>query len=168
MRAFLWLPRILGLGLVWVPGAMVLTVMLIVTGRYVLNTSNAAMQETLLYLHGVLIAGGMGYTLTQDSHVRLDIFRKRMSPKLRLWIDRLGVSFFLLPFCALIIWSSWDYVADAWAIREKSSEAGGLPVVYVQKSLLLAFPVLLALAGIGMALNKLGKQEGDNKPPNPS
>ena len=42
----------------------------------------------------------------------------------------------------------FDYVAVSWRIMEKSPEAGGLPLVYLSKSLLLLLAVTLSLQGM--------------------
>jgi TRAP-type mannitol/chloroaromatic compound transport system permease small subunit len=42
----------------------------------------------------------------------------------------------------------------AWGIKEISTEAGGLPFVYIQKSLILLFPLTLALAFCNFILKK--------------
>jgi TRAP-type mannitol/chloroaromatic compound transport system permease small subunit len=42
-----------------------------------------------------------------------------------------------------LIYISWDYVLIAWANGEKSHEAGGLPFVYLLKTLIVVLPILL-------------------------
>ena len=63
----------------------------------------------------------------------------------------------------LIGWGSWDYVTDSWSAREASPEPGGLPFVYLLKTLIPAMAMLLALqalAQIARALTIL--QQRDN------
>ena len=46
----------------------------------------------------------------------------------------------------------WDYVATAWKVKEASSEPGGLPLVWLLKSLVLILPLMLLLqAGVTLA-----------------
>jgi TRAP-type mannitol/chloroaromatic compound transport system permease small subunit len=62
----------------------------------------------------------------------------------------------------LIGWGSWDYVIDSWSARESSPEPGGLPLVYLLKTLIPAMAVLLALqalAQIARALNTLRQRD---------
>jgi TRAP-type mannitol/chloroaromatic compound transport system permease small subunit len=59
---------------------------------------------------------------------------------------------FLLPLCGFILISSWDFAANAWAIRETSVEPGGLPFVYLLKSLLPLMAINLALQGLAELL----------------
>ena len=44
-----------------------------------------------------------------------------------------------------MLWSSWDYVAASWSTGEASRETGGLPAIYLLKSLILLMPVLMLL-----------------------
>ena len=57
----------------------------------------------------------------------------------------LGV--FLLPVCLFILGVSWSYVAESWAIREVSPEPGGIPAVFLLKTLLLLLPLNLMRLG---------------------
>ena len=56
-----------------------------------------------------------------------------------------AVVLFLVPFSVFLLIIAWDYVAVSWASHEGSREAGGLPLVWLLKSLVLALPVLLLL-----------------------
>jgi len=58
----------------------------------------------------------------------------------------------LFPTCFLVLWFGWDYVASSWIIGEGSQETGGLAGVFVVKSLILAFGVLLGLQGVSLIL----------------
>ena len=87
----------------------------------------------------------MAYTMQQDAHVRVDIFYTRCSRQTKAWIDLFGAVFLLLPFMLFISWVSWLYIADSWSVFEGSREAGGLPGVFLLKSLILVMAFLLSL-----------------------
>ena len=57
----------------------------------------------------------------------------------------------LLPVVGLIFWVSLDYVADSWARLEESREAGGMPGLFLLKTVILGFCVLLGLQGLSLA-----------------
>jgi TRAP-type mannitol/chloroaromatic compound transport system permease small subunit len=64
--------------------------------------------------------------------------------------------------CGLTGWGSWDYVIDSWAAKEASPEPGGLPLVYLLKTLIPVMAVLLALqalAQIARALTTLRQRD---------
>jgi len=66
----------------------------------------------------------------------------------------------LLPFCGLILFSSWDYVLASWAIKETSAESGGIAAVYLLKSLMILMPITLALQGLSQILSSLLRIKG--------
>lgn len=70
------------------------------------------------------------------------------SPRTKAIINIIGTVLFLLPFTAMILWFSWRYTANAWQVREASSNAGGLPYVYLLKTLIPVFAAMLILQGI--------------------
>mgnify|MGYP000070410874 CR=1 FL=1 len=138
----------LGRIIAWLTLLMVLLTFLIVVLRYGFNIGWIAMQESVLYFHGMVFMLGAGYTLQADGHVRVDIFYQRFSPRKKAWVNLLGGLFLLLPVCLFIGFICLDYVQTSWQIMEASAEAGGLPLVYLNKSLLLLLPVTLALQGL--------------------
>jgi TRAP-type mannitol/chloroaromatic compound transport system permease small subunit len=138
----------IGRAVAWLTALMVLITFTVVVLRYGFNLGSIAMQESVIYLHALNFMLGAAYTLKHDAHVRVDIFYQKMTPRGKAWVDLLGTLVLLLPVCGFIFWSSWDYVTDAWAVREASGEAGGLPFVYLLKSLLLLMPSLLMIQGV--------------------
>ena len=50
---------------------------------------------------------------------------------------------------------SWDYVSVSWQVHEGSREAGGLPGVFLLKTLLLVMPLLLLVQALAGALRYL-------------
>jgi len=139
----------------WLTLLMVLIIFSVVVLRYFFNTGWIAMQESAIYLHAINFMLGSAFTLARDGHVRVDIFYQKFSPRGRAWVDLLGTLLLLLPFCVFIFWTSLDYVANAWQIHEASPEAGGLPWLYLLKSLLLLMPLLLLIQGFVWVLTSL-------------
>lgn len=136
----------------WLLLAMVVIESLIVVLRYGFDIGSIAAQESVTYLHACCFLAGAAYTLQADEHVRVDIFYHSRSPKYKAWVNLLGFLFFLLPVCGFIFWSSIDYVAQSWAIKETSADAGGIPAVYLLKTLIPVFSVALILQGLAEAL----------------
>ncbi|MEK9713297.1 MAG: TRAP transporter small permease subunit [Thalassolituus sp.] len=140
--------RYTGLTVRWLSLFMVLATCGVVALRYLFDLPSIALQESVMYLHASIFMFGAAYTWQQGGHVRVDIFYRSWPEKRRLLADRLGILLLVLPFCLFLIWSSWDYVNNAWAIRERSQEASGLPFIYLLKTLLLVLPVTLILQAI--------------------
>lgn len=154
----------------WFALSMVVVTCLIVILRYVFDYSSIAMQETVMYLHASLFMFGAAYTWQQQGHVRVDVIFQKWPQALQQRIDLFGTLFLLLPTCLFLIYISWDYVMIAWANGEKSHEAGGLPFVFLLKSLILILPILLLVQAVTNILASLFKvpltiereQEGAN------
>jgi len=139
-----------GQAVAWLTLLMVLLTFSIVILRYGFNLGWIWLQEIVIYLHVAVFTIAAAWTLQQDGHVRVDIFYTDMPEKKRALVDLLGTVLFLIPFCLFVLIISWPYVADSWQLLESSREAGGLPLVFVLKSLILILPaLLLAQAVIG-------------------
>ena len=134
--------------LAWSALAMALLTTTVVVLRYGFNLGSIALQEAITYFHGSLFMLGVAYALKVGAHVRVDIFYREFTPRQQAWVNALGGIVFLLPVCALIIAVSWGYVMDAWEIRESSPEPGGIPYLYLLKTLLPLMAINLALAGL--------------------
>lgn len=129
----------------WLSLFLVLVTFVVVVLRYIFDSGSIALQETTTYLHASIFLIGMAYTLQQDAHVRVDIFYARFSKEGKAWVNIFGSLFLLLPFMLFISWVSWPYIADSWSVLEGSREAGGLPGVFLLKSLILTMTFLLSL-----------------------
>lgn len=141
--------------LAWLAVAMALLTALVVVLRYGFNIGSIAAQEAITYLHGTLFTLGAAYTLRRDGHVRVDIFYRRFSPRAKAWVNSLGSIVFLLPLCAFIFSISWNYVAESWAIRESSPEPGGIPAVFLLKSLLPLMAITLFMQGLAEVMRNV-------------
>jgi TRAP-type mannitol/chloroaromatic compound transport system permease small subunit len=139
----------------WLALGLVMMTFAVVMLRYLFQLGWIAMQESILYLHAALFLLGAAYTLKRDGHVRVDIFYRGFTAKRKALIDLLGSLLLLLPVCSFLLWVSWDYVTTAWSIYEGSQEAGGLPYVYLLKTLIPVAVLLLILQGISQALSSL-------------
>ncbi|MDH5784237.1 MAG: TRAP transporter small permease subunit [Chromatiales bacterium] len=143
---------------------MVLVTFKVVVLRYVFDLGSIALQESITYMHAMVFMLGAAYTLRHEGHVRVDIFYRRFGPRGRAWVDLLGVVLLLMPVATFVIWSSWDYVASSWVqpdgSREGSREAGGLPLVFLLKSVIPLMGLLLLLQGIAMGLRAFSVLNG--------
>lgn len=131
---------------------MVLVQFTVVLIRYFFDLGFIQLQESILYMHGFLFLFGMAYTLQKDEHVRVDIFYRSLKEKYKNIIDCLGIAFILLPFCLFVEISSWQYVYNSWSILEGSRETSGLPFLFILKTSLIIFPLLVMIQGIALLL----------------
>lgn len=132
-----------------------------------LGLSSNTYIELQWYMYSLIFLLGAAWTLKQDAHVRVDVLFARLTPRGRAWVDLGGAALFLLPFCALVIWTSWSTVYNSWAVLEVSPDPGGLPRYPIKTVILIAF-FLLFLQGISLAIRKIdflfGAAEGPAEP----
>lgn len=141
--------------LAWLLPLLMLNTCAVVFLRYGLDQGATFMQELSTYLHATVFMLGAGYTLKRGGHVRVDIFYHRFSPRGQAWIDALGTLVFLLPLCGYVLLISWDFVLHAWRIRESSGEPGGIPAVFLLKTLIPLMAVNLVLQGLSELLKAI-------------
>jgi TRAP-type mannitol/chloroaromatic compound transport system permease small subunit len=135
----------------WLALAAVLVCFTVVVQRYVFSTTQLWMQDLYVWLNGAMFMAVAGYTLLIDGHVRVDIFYRPASVQKKALLDLVGVLLFLLPFCVVLWLWGFDYVQRSWNLREASANPGGMPGLFVLKSFLLVFVVLVGLQGLSMA-----------------
>jgi TRAP-type mannitol/chloroaromatic compound transport system permease small subunit len=146
------LTAMVGRAVAWCALAMIVVQVTVVLMRYALGLGSIWLTETIIYAHATLFLLAAAWTLQAGGHVRVDIFYADASPRTRALIDLVGALVFLLPFALVLLWLSLPYVGRSWAILERSREASGLPLVFLLKSLIPAFALLLALQGIAQAI----------------
>ncbi len=127
---------------------LLMLVMVVVIGRYFFGIGRVDIQELALYLHALIFLGCAGWAYSADEHVRVDIFYRNASLEYKKLVNTCGILFFLLPTVGVLGYYALDFVAASWSVKEISTEPGGLSIVYIQKSFIFLFPLVLALAGI--------------------
>ncbi len=142
------LTQLTGVSIAWLLVAMVLIQTLVVILRYGFDIGSIALQESVSYIHASCFMLGAAYTLKIDGHVRVDIFYRNFGPRGQALVNLLGSLLLLLPVCGFIFWTSLEYVQQAWSMKEQSSDTGGLPIVYLLKTLIPLLAISLILQGI--------------------
>jgi len=141
----------IGRGVAWLTLLMVLVTFVVVVLRYVFSFGWVWLQESYVWMHGVVFMVGAGYTLLHNGHVRVDIFYRPAGTRYKALVDLVGAFVLLLPMVVLVFSFGFDYVVSSWAMLEESREAGGLPGLFLLKSIILVFCVLTALQGLSLA-----------------
>lgn len=158
------LSEISGRLVAWLILALVLLVGYDVTMRYLFQSGSVALQELEWHLFALIFLIGAAYTFKHDDHVRLDLFYhgRFMNNKRRAWVNIFGGLFLLIPFCLLVIISSWPFVQQAFIHAEGSPDPGGLPYRWILKAAIPAGFLILMLQGIADVLkNVLALKERD-------
>ena len=139
----------------WLTLAMAVVMFLTVILRYVFDAGWIWMQESVIFMHGILFMVAGGFTLKHEQHVRIDILYARMSQRKKAIVNLLGTIFLLFPTCFTIFYYAFPYVYDSWTVFEGSMEAGGLPGIFLLKTVILIFATLVALQGLATALRAI-------------
>ena len=136
---------------------MVILMIVIIVARYFLGIGLTGIQELVMYIHALVFLGCAGYVQYKDEHVRVDIFYRDAANKYKNKVNLIFGILFLMPMVFVIGYFSIDLVEMSWKIKEISTEAGGLNYVYIQKTLILLFPLSLLLTIIYQLREKLWK-----------
>ncbi|XBQ15872.1 MAG: TRAP transporter small permease subunit [Oceanicaulis sp.] len=135
----------------WAGLALVLITAIIVIQRYVFGVSITVLQESVIYLHSILFLLSSAAALLTGGHVRVDILYSKLKARGRAWTDLFGTYLALIPMSWLILETSRSYVGGAWRILERSRESDGLPLVFLLKTAIPLFAVMMILQGLSMA-----------------
>jgi TRAP-type mannitol/chloroaromatic compound transport system permease small subunit len=144
---------------------VVLAEFAVVVLRYGFGLGSIKLQESVMYAHAALFMLAAAWTLQVDGHVRVDVFYAQASPRTQALVDLIGALVFLLPFAAVLAVLALPYVGRSWAILERSREASGLPFVYLLKTLIPIFALLIGLQGIAQAIRAALTLSGYRPPP---
>ena len=139
----------------WFALIMVIITAMVVVFRYFLNLGSIPLQETIVYLHGSLMMLAIGFALKNNAHVRVDVVHRRLKPRQKHWIEIIGFCFFLLPVAILFLVTSFSYVSFSWSVLESSSAPGGLPGIFVLKTLIPVMAILLLMQGFSQTLKAI-------------
>ena len=142
----------IGAAVKWAVIVLVILQFGLVLGHYVFRVGSIMVQESLLYINAFLFLTAAGVTLLEDGHVRVDIFYRGASPRYRARVDFWGTAVFLVPVLALLWTYGLPYVLNSWAELEGSIETGGLPAVFLLKTLILFAAATLSLQAVALLL----------------
>lgn len=145
----------IGRSVAWLALVVVLLQFLLVVARYLFGLGSIWITESVIYAHAALFLLASAWTLQTGGHVRVDIFYAHASPRWRAVVDLVGGLVLLIPFSLVLLWLSWPFAARSWAILERSQESSGLPLVYLLKTLLPVFAVLMAMQGIAQVIRSI-------------
>jgi TRAP-type mannitol/chloroaromatic compound transport system permease small subunit len=160
-----WINEQVGRGVSWLTVAMVLDVFAVVVLRYLFDVGWVWMQELYVWSHATVFMLGAGYTLLHDGHVRIDLIYRGASKRYKAVVDIIGSLFLAGPLLFLVFNNSERLILRSWENMEKSAEAGGLPGVFLLKTVIAVFCVLFGLQVLALFLRSFETLLGfDDKP----
>lgn len=117
-----------------------------VTTRKFFVFQSTLLQEMEWHIHTVIFFLALGMTYLRGSHVRIDIFRDKMSERARAKLELFGMLFLMLPFTFLLFRYGIDFVMQSYAQNEGSVSMQGIHHRWIIKSIIPTAMVLLFLA----------------------
>lgn len=150
-----WIDRasiLLGRVGAWTFPVLMMVVMISVTMRYAFGVTFPKLEEAQWYLLATGVFLCMSYTYAMDGHIRVDLFHERLSLRGRAWVELLGCTLLLIPMCVIVGDYTLAFVERSWRLMEGSRAAGGLPILYLLKTLMLVMIAMLGLQGLSQAI----------------
>lgn len=132
--------------------------------RKVFHTSSNAWLELQWYLFGAIFLLAAGYTFLRNEHVRVDVVSSRLPERVQVYIEIIGIVFFIFPAAGLIFWLSLPYFWESFRLQELSSNTGGL-IRWPAKLLIPVGFALLILSGVSRLIRCLAYLTGHGRNP---
>lgn len=127
--------------------------------RYLFNYSSNGWLEIQWYFFAGIVLLGAAQALRLNEHVRVDLLYSSISDRARLWVDVIGITLFLLPVTAFLIYLTWPFFLNSFRSGEVSSSAGGL-ILWPVKALLPAGFLLLWIQGFAELIKRIAGLSG--------
>lgn len=128
--------------------------------RKAFNVSSNAWLELQWMLFGAVFLLCASWTLQVKEHIRIDIVNSLLPRRVQRWIDLIGHTLFLMPFCLLMVYHSWPFFTRSYAINEQSLSAGGL-AQWPAKGLVVIGFVMLTVQGVSEIIKQVAIMRGD-------
>lgn len=110
------------------------------------------LQEMEWHLHAILFLLCLGYAYIKNAHVRVEVVREKINPRLRAWFELFGAVVFVVPYCYVVVSYGYDFAERAFMLNERSSALTGLPMRWIIKGMLPLGFIVLGLAALSVAL----------------
>lgn len=128
--------------------------------RFVFGVNLLFVQDTVLYLHALIFLLGAAGTLAVNGHVRVDLFYRDLSARRKALVDCLGLGLLLIPFCVTLLIYALPYITASWRFLEGARETTGLHLVFLLKSGIALFALLLILQGLSGLIRRIAFLRG--------
>lgn len=123
--------------------------MIAITSQVILRNSGmnqAWLDDLQWWLYGMAVLVGVGYAVTTDSHVRVDIFYDNFSIEKKTRINLFAIGWLFLPFIVLSWDVTYEYALTSIRTDEGSSSPNGLHNLWIIKTFMNVSFVFIAIA----------------------
>ncbi len=113
---------------------------------------STVLQELEWHFHTGLFALVLAYGYVWNTHVRVDLIREHLAFRKKAWLEFLGLTFFLIPFCSVVLYFAIVYAYDSYMMNEISASTVGLTHRWIIKTVLVLGILMVIVAGIAVWL----------------
>jgi TRAP-type mannitol/chloroaromatic compound transport system permease small subunit len=113
---------------------------------------STVLQELEWHFHTALFTLVLGYSYVRNRHVRVDLIREKLTFRSQAWIEFLGVSLFMIPYCLIVGYFALTFAWDSLLVMEKSASTVGLSYRWVIKSVLVFGMFVAFVSGVAVWL----------------
>jgi TRAP-type mannitol/chloroaromatic compound transport system permease small subunit len=138
----------------WLNVALIVVILTQVVLRYGFNHGLVPLEELIWHLYSVGFMFGMAYSITNDSHIRVDIVHMNLPRRVQHIIEILGILFLLMPFLWVLFDHSLDWVMEAYRVNEASANPTGLPYRWLIKSVVPLTTILMFIAALARLIQE--------------
>ena len=158
---------LLGIGrtLAWANLALMLVILAQVTLRYGFHHGMVPLEELMWHLYALAAMAGLSYAVGTDSHIRIDLLRRRLGRRSQAALEAAGILLLLYPFLVVVFHHSLGWVAESYRLGETSPNPTGLPYRWLIKAVIPASFLLLLLAATARLLRELALLAGGTPDP---
>ena len=113
---------------------------------------STVLQELEWHFHTGLFTLVLAYGYVWNTHVRVDLIREHLAFRKKAWLEFLGLTFFLIPFCSVVLYFAAVYAYDSFMMNEISASTVGLTHRWIIKTVLVFGLFMVIVAGIAVWL----------------
>ena len=113
------------------------------------------MEELQWHIYSVPFMFGLAYAITNDTNIRIDIVRIRISKRYQHIFEILGILLLLMPCMIILFYFGIDYTVYAITHNEASQSAMGLPHRWIVKSVVPLSMLLIIIASVARLIQEI-------------
>lgn len=92
------------------------------------------LQDLEWHLHGVILLLSFGFGYLVNAHVRVDIFREKLTARSQAKVEIWGLLIFAIPYLFTVFYYACIFVYASYSQGEGSESLTGIPMRYIVKS----------------------------------
>jgi len=138
----------------WLNVALIAIIIVQVVLRYGFNNGQVPLEELMWHFYAVAFMFGIAYSITNDSHIRVDLVHMKLPRRVQHGVEILGILVLLMPFLWILFDHSLDWAISAYEVGEGSTSPQGLSHRWIIKSVIPITCVLIFMAALARLIQE--------------